>query len=119
MSHGGFLRQHSDDTELANHVMHDYTQADLDPQTRGMVDYAMKLTRDSSSAQESDIQHLRDLGLTDEQILSTVLMTCLYNFMNRLANGLGVELEPGWMEDTMTWLTGPAREQEWLLNPQS
>jgi hypothetical protein len=30
MSHGGFLRQHSDDPELSSHIMHDYTQADLD-----------------------------------------------------------------------------------------
>ena len=33
MAHGGFLRQHSDDPELASHIMHDYTQADLDDQT--------------------------------------------------------------------------------------
>jgi len=40
MAHGGFLRQHSDDPELASHIMHDYTTADLDPETRGMLDFA-------------------------------------------------------------------------------
>ena len=43
MAHGGFLRQHSDDPELASHIMHDYTKADLDLETRGMLDFATKL----------------------------------------------------------------------------
>ena len=50
--------------------MHDYTKADLDPQTRGMLDYAAKLTRDPSSMQEVDVKGLRGLGLGDEQVLS-------------------------------------------------
>ncbi len=45
MAHGGFLRQHSDDPQLASHIMHDYTKADLDPEMRGMLDFAVKLTR--------------------------------------------------------------------------
>ena len=49
MSHGALLRQHSDDPELASHIMHDYTTADLDPQTRGMLDFTAKLTRDPTS----------------------------------------------------------------------
>ena len=58
MAHGGFLRQHSDDPELASHVMHDYTNAELDPQTRGMLDYASKLTRDPTSMQRLDVETL-------------------------------------------------------------
>jgi len=49
MAHVGYLGQHSADPDLASHVMHDYTRADLDPQTRGMLDYAAKLTRDPAS----------------------------------------------------------------------
>ena len=40
MADGGFLRQHSDDPELASHIMHDYAKADLDAETRGMLDFA-------------------------------------------------------------------------------
>ena len=90
MAHGGFLRQHSDDPKLASHVMHDYTRADLDPQTRGMLDYAVKLTRDPTSMQKSDVEALRTLGLSEEQILSTALITCMFNFMTRLADGINV-----------------------------
>ena len=40
------------------------------------------------------MQGLRNLGLSDEQILSVVGITCLFNFMNRLADGLGVDIGP-------------------------
>ncbi len=119
MAHGGFLRQHSDDPQLASHVMHDYTKADLDPQTRAMLDFAVKLTRDPSSMQESNVQELRGLGLSDEQILSVVLITCAFNFMTRLADGLGVEPAPGRQEAIERWLTGPAKDQNWLMQPKA
>ena len=117
MSHGGFLRQHSDDPELASHVLHDYTKADLDPQTRGMLDFAANLTRRPGAMRESDVQGLRGLGLTDQQILSVVGITCLYNFMTRLADGLGVELEQGKQDSAERWLTGPVKNQDWLMQP--
>ena len=63
---------------------------------------------------ESDVQGLRNLGLSDEQILSTVGITCLFNFMNRLADGLGVDIPAERQEAMSRWVTGPAREQAWL-----
>ena len=78
MAHGGFLRQHSDDPQLASHIMHDYTKADLDPETRGMLDFAVKLTREPTNMSEADVKGLRALGLTDEQILSVVLLSLIH-----------------------------------------
>lgn len=95
--------------------MYDYRQANLDPQTRGMLDYATKLTQDPASMSEADIVKLRELGLSDEQILSVVLITCEYNFMTRLADGLGVEVSPQREEYVKQWIAGPAAEQEWLF----
>ena len=95
--------------------MHDYTRANLDPQTRGMLDYAVKLTREPASMQESDVKTLRDLGLSDEQILAVVLIACMFNFMTRLADGLGVEVSPRTQDFIAQWLTGPAAQQEWLM----
>jgi len=115
MAHGGFLRQHSDDPELASHIMHDYTKADLDSTTRGMLDFATKLTREPSSMGRADVEGLRNLELSDEQVLSTVLITCLFNFMTRLADGLGVEVPEGRQENNERWLTGPVLLQEWLM----
>ena len=115
MAHGALLRQQSDDPELASHVMHDYRNAELDDQTRGMLDFATKLTREPTAMQQSDVQTLRDLGLSDEQILSTVLVSCTFNFMTRLADGLGVEVPNSHQKYVENWLSGPATEQEWMM----
>ena len=115
MAHGGFLRQHSDDPQLASHIMHDYTKANLDPETRGMLDFATKLTREPANMSEADVKELRALELSDEQILSVVLITCTFNFMTRLADGLGVQVPEGGQETHERWLTGPALQQDWLM----
>jgi uncharacterized peroxidase-related enzyme len=115
MAHGGFLRQHSEDPELASHIMHDYKSADLDPETRAMLDYAAKLTRTPGDMEKADVERLRDVGLSDEQILSVVLVTCTFNFMTRLADGLNVNFSPERQKQTEEWLTGPARDQAWLM----
>ena len=80
-----------------------------------MLDFAAKLTLRTASMQQADVQEMRNLGLSDEQILSTVLITCLFNFMTRLADGLGVELPEGRQENVDRWLSGAARRQEWLM----
>ncbi|MFQ5875466.1 MAG: peroxidase-related enzyme [Dehalococcoidia bacterium] len=115
MAHGGALREVSGDPALASQVMHDYTKADMDPQTRAMLDFAVLLTREPGSMREENIEELRQAGLTDEQVLSVVLITCHFNFMTRLADGLGVELDEGTEEWVKGWLTGPATEQVWLV----
>ena len=96
MAHGGFLREHSGDPELASHTMHDYTQAKLDPQTRAMLDFAAKLTRTPAAMAQADVQRLRNHGLNDEQILSTVLITCTFNFMTRPAGRQPRRGASGW-----------------------
>ena len=115
MAHGEFLRHASDDPDLASHIMHDYRNADLDQQTRAMLDYATKLTREPTNMQEADVITLREAGLTDEQILSVVLITCTFNFMTRLADGLGVEVPEERQKYVETWLNAPARDQQWLM----
>ena len=119
MAHGGFLRDHSSDAELASHVMHDYTQARLDPQTRAMLDFAAKLTRTPADMSQDDVQRLRNHGLSDEQILSTVLITCMFNFMTRLADSLGVEPPEGRQESHSQWMSETAKAQEWLMTPRA
>ena len=97
--------------------MHDYKQAQLDPQTRGMLDFAAKLTGEPWSLREPDVQGLRELGLEDNQVLSVVLITCLYNLATRVAQGLGVKFSQMDREAIQEWLAGPARDQEWLMEP--
>ncbi len=92
--------------------MHDYRQAELDPQTRGLLDFSAKLTCEPWSMQESDVQRLRELGLEDDQILSVVLITCLYNFATWVAQGLEMEFPDMDQEVIEEWLAVPAMDQE-------
>ncbi len=99
--------------------MHDYRNADFDERTVAMLDYAVKLTKSPADVHHEDFQKLKDVGLDDQEILSTVLITCVFNFMTRLADGLGVEPREGATEAMLTWLQGPAREQAWLTEPKT
>ncbi|MBI4233874.1 MAG: peroxidase-related enzyme [Chloroflexi bacterium] len=119
MAHGAALRQVSGDARLAGQVMYDYTKADLAPQTRGMLDFAVKLTREPWAMERADVERLRSLGLSDEQVLSVVLITCQFNFMTRLADALGVDVSPDRVASIGQWLTGPAAQQEWLMKAKT
>jgi uncharacterized peroxidase-related enzyme len=59
-----------------------------------MLQYAIKLTRAPKSITEKDIQNLRKLGFSDRAILDVSLVAGYFNFVNRLALGLGVKFDP-------------------------
>lgn len=61
-----------------------------------MVDYAVKLTREPWAMTEADVEALRSAGFDDAAILDIAQVTAYYAYVNRLADGLGVELEPSW-----------------------
>lgn len=67
----------------------------MDARERALVDYALKLTRTPWEMREEDLAPLRDAGLGDREILDLAMIACYYAYVNRLADGLGVELEPG------------------------
>lgn len=64
-----------------------------------MLAYAEKITRRACDCKEADVVALRDHGFSDADILDIVQVTAYYNFVNRLACGLGVELEPYWSRE--------------------
>ncbi len=63
-----------------------------------MLRYAEKLTRTPGDMSERDLEPLRDAGLSDEDILHVAEVTAYYAYVNRIADGLGVGLEP-WIPD--------------------
>ena len=117
MTHAGFLRRHSQNLEMASHLLCDYTQAPLSSTDRRILDFAVQVTQEPNALTEDDVDQLRDAGLDEPQILSVVLIACLSNFMDRLANSLGVDLEPRHRRALDNWLTGPAAQQDWLMPP--
>lgn len=71
----------------------DYRAADLDAASRAMLDYAMKLTREPWAVAAGDIIALREAGFDDRAIHDICAVTAYFAFVNRIADGLGVELE--------------------------
>ena len=76
-----------------------------------MLDYAVKLTLTPWEVNEGDVQGLRDVGFGDAAILDICQVACYYNYVNRLADGLGVELESDWSRGPYT-LTKAEFEQQ-------
>ena len=65
---------------------------DLEPKLRQACTVAAKLTRAPDAMSKADVDRLRDAGWSDRSILDIVLITAYFNFVNRIANGLGVEV---------------------------
>ena len=74
----------------------DYQLAELSPADRAMLDYTVKLTLEPWAMVEADVVALREAGFSDAAILDINQVTAYYAYVNRLADGLGVELEPFW-----------------------
>ena len=64
-----------------------------DARSRSLLSFALKLTRAPHAIEESDVQALRNGGLGDGGIHDAAAVTAYFNFVNRMALGLGVELE--------------------------
>jgi len=61
-----------------------------------MLGYAAKLTLDPGSIGRADVEALREHGFDDRAIHDICAVASYYAFVNRIADGLGVELEPRW-----------------------
>lgn len=71
-------------------IRHDYRTANLEPQDRAMLDYVAKLTLEPARVQREDVENLRAHGFDDVAILQINLIASWFNYINRVADGLGV-----------------------------
>ena len=74
----------------------DFRQADLSSADRAMCEYVVKLTLKPWEMVEADVVALREAGFSDSAILDINQVTGYYAYVNRLADGLGVEMEEFW-----------------------
>ena len=58
-----------------------------------MIDYALRLTRRPQDVERADVENLRAVGLTGTEIHRVAAVVAYFNFVNRIAEGLGVSLE--------------------------
>jgi uncharacterized peroxidase-related enzyme len=82
------------DDALAGRIEADYERAGLDERRLAMLQFVDKLTRTPGKMTSKDVEMLRQVGHSDEDILHITEVAAYYAYVNRVADGLGVELEP-------------------------
>lgn len=88
--HAKALRHHIDDEDTLSMLVNADGLETLEPRLSNIVRHAEKLTNAPGAMTESDLHELRAVGLDDRDILDLSLITGYFNFVNRLALGLGV-----------------------------
>ena len=78
--------------------MHDYRRADLDPRTRALCDFAALLTREPAVTTAEHVEELRGHGWSDRAIHDAIQVVSFFNYINRVADGVGIEREPDWAD---------------------
>lgn len=83
----------ADLAELLEALASDYRKADLPAADMAMLEYAVKLTRTPGAMNAADVKALQAQGFDARAIHDICAITAYYAFVNRIADGLGVELE--------------------------
>jgi uncharacterized peroxidase-related enzyme len=78
------------DEALVRALEDDYTKAPITDAERVMLDYVVKLTKDATKVQVEDHARLRAAGFDDKAILQITLIASWFNYINRVADALGV-----------------------------
>jgi len=78
------------DNELVEALQKDYRSAPISEQDRTMLDYVVKLTKDATKVSPDDHGKLRAVGFDDRGILQITLIASWFNYINRVADALGV-----------------------------
>ena len=78
------------DEALADAIRADYTTAPISDENRVMLDYVAQLTRDATRIEPADHARLRNAGFDDLAILQITLIASWFNYINRVADALGV-----------------------------
>ena len=94
MHHGDGLYQLTRDGAFLEKLKKDYRAVELSRPDRAMLDYATKLTRAPWTVDESDVQSLHDAGFGDADILDIEQVVAYFAYVNRIADRLGVRVEP-------------------------
>jgi len=78
------------DAELVEALEEDYTKAPIAEAERAMLDYVVQMTRDATRIGPQHHARLREVGFDDRAILQMTLIAAWFNYINRVADALGV-----------------------------
>ncbi len=79
-----------------------WSQAGLSERRVAMLGYAVKLTRSPGEVVSADLDALRVVGFSDRDILDIAEVVAYYAYANRIADGLGIELEDWYPDETVS-----------------
>ncbi|WP_404864003.1 peroxidase-related enzyme [Georhizobium sp. MAB10] len=87
--HSSRYNQLAKDEAVMQRIFADGEEADLDERASAIFKFATKLSKAPSEADADDMQRLRDIGMSEEEILDLILSTALFGWANRLMHVLG------------------------------
>ncbi len=92
VAHGAILRIRAKNPLIADQVATNYRQADITPRQLAVLDYAMKVSRESSELTEADRNTAKAAGLSDEDLWDIASISAFFAMSNRLASA--TEMRP-------------------------
>ncbi len=90
IAHGAILRILAKHSQLADQLAINYRKADITPRQRAMLDFAVKVSRQSQAIEDADYARLREHGFDDEDIWDIGAISAFFCLSNRLANLIGI-----------------------------
>ena len=90
VSHAEFLRRVTADEALVAAIERDFRTAPIEDRDKVMLEYAEQITRDATGVTDEHHARLRAAGFDDRGILQITLIASWFNYINRVADALGV-----------------------------
>jgi uncharacterized peroxidase-related enzyme len=90
IAHGAILRIRAKNPLIADQLAANYRKADISERQRAMLDFALKVSRQAETVDESDYQRLNGFGFDDEDIWDIGAITAFFGLSNRMVNVTGM-----------------------------
>ena len=86
VAHGAILRIQEKNPQIADQIASNYRKADITPRQRAMLDFALKVSKSSHEIGSADIDDMRELGFSNDDIWDIGAISALFALSNRMAN---------------------------------
>ena len=86
VAHGAILRMREKNLQLADQIASNYRKADITPRQKAMLDFALKVSKSSYEISNADIDDMRELGFSNDDIWDIGAISALFALSNRMAN---------------------------------
>lgn len=105
--------------EILEALLDDFESAPVEERLRPILAYARKLTAEPAKITDSDAAAIKDAGWDDDALFYTVSVVSLFNFYNRFADGVGLDIPPGYAAEAARFLSRDGYDVFGRMNEQS